>query len=108
MANIILTTFYLLTCRLFSYSRMSRVLFRARLRAALQVVHVLSARCSCVMCSWSRVDSCAFALVVRAVFVCPSVCYVARVRVSFARCRAVSRVINLSRLESPILIKLLN
>jgi hypothetical protein len=33
-------------------------------------------------------------------------CYVAHVRTSFARCRAVSRVVNSSRLESPVLIKI--
>jgi hypothetical protein len=37
-----------------------------------------------------------------------SACYVARVRASFARCRAVSRIINSSRLGSLILIKLFN
>ena len=36
-----------------------------------------------------------------------SACCVARVRVSFARCRTVSLVINSSRLESLVLIKLL-
>jgi hypothetical protein len=34
--------------------------------------------------------------------------YVARVHASFARCRAVSRVINSSRLESLVLIKVFN
>jgi hypothetical protein len=73
MDNINLTTFYLFnirlvqTCHLFSYSLLSRVLFRARWRAALHVMHVLSTRCSCVMCSWPHVDSCVFAPVARAV-----------------------------------------
>jgi hypothetical protein len=44
----------------------------------------------------------------RALFRVSSACYVARVRASFARCRAVSRVINSSRLESLVLIKLFN
>jgi hypothetical protein len=81
---------------------LSLVLFRAWWRAASRVVHVLSACCSCVISSWSRADSS------RALFRVSSACYVARVRASFARCHAVSRVINSSRLESPILIKLLN
>jgi hypothetical protein len=38
-----------------------RVCCSARGGAASRVVHVLSARCSYVMCSWSHVDSCAFA-----------------------------------------------
>jgi hypothetical protein len=37
-----------------------------------------------------------------------SACYVARIRASVARCRAVSRVINPSRLGSLVLIKLFN
>jgi hypothetical protein len=36
-----------------------------------------------------------------------SACYVARVRVLFARCHAVSRIVNSPRLESLVLIKLL-
>ena len=42
-----------------------------------------------------------------ALFRVSSACCVARVRVSFARCRTVSLVINSSRLESLVLIKLL-
>jgi hypothetical protein len=71
---------------------------------------VLSARCSCVMGSWSRAGSCRFAHRLRwlcALFCVSSACCVARVRASFARCRAVSLVINSSRLESLVLIKLL-
>jgi hypothetical protein len=47
-----------------------------------------------------------FASVARTVRV-PSACYVACVRALFARCRAVLRVVNSPRLESPVLIKLL-
>jgi hypothetical protein len=40
-------------------------------------------------------------------FLASSACYVARVRVLFARCRVVSRIVNLPRLESLVLIILL-
>jgi hypothetical protein len=43
----------------------------------------------------------------RAMLRVSSACYVARVRVSFARCHVVSLVINSSRLEPLVLIKLL-
>jgi hypothetical protein len=61
-------------------------------RAVPHVVACWFARCS----RWTR-----------ALFCVSSARYVTRVRASFARCRAVTRVVNLSRLDSLILIKLL-
>jgi hypothetical protein len=64
---------------------MSRVLFRTWWRAGSRVV-----------------------LAGRTLYFCVSSArYVTRVRASFARCRAVARVVNSSRLDSLILIKLL-
>jgi hypothetical protein len=61
-------------------------------RAVLHVVACWFARRSC----WTH-----------ALFCVSSARYVTRVRASFARCRAVARVVNSSRLDSLILIKLL-
>jgi hypothetical protein len=90
MTNIKLTTFYVFNIclvqmrHLFSFSPIARA-----------VPHV-------VMC-WSARRSRRSPALSRASFAC----YVAHVRASSARCRAVSSVINSSRLESLLLIKLL-
>jgi hypothetical protein len=55
-----------------------------------------------VACWFARRSRCT-----RALFCVSSARYVTRVRASFARCRAVARVVNFSRLDSLILIKLL-
>jgi hypothetical protein len=61
---------------------MSRVLFRMWWRAGSRVVHA------------GRTHR----------FRASSACYVARVRVLFARCHAISRIVNSPRLESLVLI----
>ena len=86
------------------------MLFRARRRVSFaSIACVVRTRCH-VPSSWSRAGSCRFAHRSRwscALFRVSSACCVARVRASFARCRVVSLVINSSRLESLVLIKLL-
>jgi hypothetical protein len=72
-------------CHLLSFSRLSRVLFRTWWRAGSRVVRA------------GRTHR----------FHASSACYVVRVRVLFARCHAVSRIVNSPRLESLVLIILL-
>ena len=77
----------------------SGVLLRASFTCCLRVVRAWWARGRVLVHAGSR-WSCAL-------FRVSSACCVARVRASFARCRVVSLVINSSRLESLVLIKLL-
>jgi hypothetical protein len=125
MANINLNTFYLFnscllsTCHLFSFSRLLRVLVRARLRVASRVVHTLSHVWSCfvhaLFCSLrtlSRVATChsrvthtSFLRVVHIAARCSHLsCMSAR---RSARRRAISCVVNSPRLESLVLTKFL-
>jgi hypothetical protein len=53
-----------------------------------------------------HVVACWFARRSRALFRVLSVCYVARVHASVARCHAISRIVNVPRVESLVLIKL--
>jgi hypothetical protein len=79
------------------------VLFRTRWRAISRVVHVLSARYSCVMRLWSHAD-----LSVTRAGRAHCLCVVSVLcRASSARCRIVLRVVNSLHLESLVLIILL-
>jgi hypothetical protein len=77
------------------------VLIRTRPRSSRAMFHVPSA------CYVARVRA-SFARCSAVSRVVNSSRYVARVRASFARCSVVSRVVNSSRLESQVLIKSLN